>query len=247
MVIGRREPARGQPPHDAVLHDRRPLHRDRFFRQQPLHARPAHAVHGLGHHVQRRLGLPGRYARLHLGLGPRIPHAPLVAALRQRGNAAHGQRPALRPAGFSATAATCSKASCALRRAATRAPFVCSVISTTPMPAPMPKHPAERTVTRNAVPDVTATRRIGTLKYGFGLNVEQEIRQRRRRVRAPGLERRENRELRLHRHRPAGNGRCFRHRRLVEAAARYRRERNHRERALRRSQTLSGARRAGLS
>jgi carbohydrate-selective porin OprB len=27
------------------------------------------------------------------------------------------------------------------------------------------------------VPDVTATRRVGTLKYGFGVNVEQEIRQ----------------------------------------------------------------------
>jgi high affinity Mn2+ porin len=28
-----------------------------------------------------------------------------------------------------------------------------------------------------AVPDLTATRRVGTLKYGFGINVEQEIRQ----------------------------------------------------------------------
>ena len=30
--------------------------------------RSAHAVHGLGHNVQRRMGLPGRHSRLHLGL-----------------------------------------------------------------------------------------------------------------------------------------------------------------------------------
>jgi high affinity Mn2+ porin len=35
---------------------------------------------------------------------------------------------------------------------------------------------ALRITSPNAVPDVTATRRIGTLKYGFGLNVEQELR-----------------------------------------------------------------------
>ena len=43
-----------------------------FFDNNQLLARPAHAVHGLGHHVQRRLGLPRRYARLHLGLDARI-------------------------------------------------------------------------------------------------------------------------------------------------------------------------------
>ena len=53
-------------------------------------------------------------------------------------------------------------------------------------------------------PDVTATRRNGTLKYGSGVNIEQEITEGFRRFRTPGLERRQDRELRIYCHRPLG-------------------------------------------
>ncbi len=50
------------------------------------------------------------------------------------------------------------------------------------------------------VPDITATRQTGTLKYGFGINAEQEITKDIGVVCAPGMERREDRELCVHCH-----------------------------------------------
>ena len=50
----------------------------------------------------------------------------------------------------------------------------------------------------------------GTLKYGFGINMEQEITKDCRRLRAPRLERRQDRGFRLHRHRPARDRRSLR-------------------------------------
>ena len=57
----------------------------------------------------------------------------------------------------------------------TPAPSACCTIRITPRQATMPRRSAGGTERRR--PDVTATRRNGTLKYGFGLNVEQELTQ----------------------------------------------------------------------
>ena len=116
----------------------RPLHRHRFLRQQPLLARSAHPVHGLGRHVQRRLGLSRRHARLHLGLGARVPHAQLVAALRQRGRAASRQRPALRPPPLRQPRRHVRRRAALSRVTNIRAPSACSVFCCTPTPAPTP-------------------------------------------------------------------------------------------------------------
>ncbi len=53
--------------------------------------------------------------------------------------------------------------------------------------------------TSDTTPDLHATARNGTLKYGYGVNAEQEITKDRRRFRTHRLERRPNGKLRVHR------------------------------------------------
>ena len=96
----RRKPARGRSTCEPLFDLCRPIHRHRLFRQQQLHARSAHAVHGLGRDVQRRLGLSGRHARLHLGDRAGSQHAELVLPLWNCRRTESRQRPAVRPAPF---------------------------------------------------------------------------------------------------------------------------------------------------
>ena len=60
---------------------------------------------------------------------------------------------------------------------------------------------------QTATPDIIATRRQGRHKYGFGLNFEQADHAAGGRLRPPGLERRPQRVVRLHRRRPHGRTR----------------------------------------
>ncbi len=57
---------------------------------------------------------------------------------------------------------------------------------------------------KDPVPDVTLYRKQGRMKYGFGLNAEQELTPSMACVRAPGLERRQKRIVRVYRNRPHG-------------------------------------------
>ena len=67
------------------------------------------------------------------------------------------------------------------------------------------------------------------------------------RVRASGLERRQNGKLRVHRHRSSGDRRSIRRGPALEAAGRHRGERAHGQRPFRRACFVSGARRPGFS
>ena len=163
----------GTPPRETLLHHRGPFHRHRFFRQQPLLPRSAHPVHGLGRDVQRRLGLSRRHARLHVGMGSRVAHAPLVlryasAAMPKVANGLRFDRRLLRDRG------DVLKASGASSRAGTRAQSAQLAYQNH---ADMGTYAdALRLAAQTgAAPDVIATRRVGTLKYGFGVSADQEL------------------------------------------------------------------------
>ncbi len=170
----RRESARRRPSADALFDLCRPLHRHRFFRQQRLHARSAHAVHGLGRDVQRRLGLSGRYARLHLGNRAGVPHAELGVPLRHRGRTEGRQWSAVRPAAVPRPRPdrrgierrySIRKHAGAVRLLG----YANRADAGTYAEAHAPRRGQQ------ATPDVVATRRPGTLKYGTGVNLDQEI------------------------------------------------------------------------
>ena len=79
-------------------------------------------------------------------------------------------------------------------------------------------------------PDIISTRREGRHKYGFGLNFEQEITPRDWHFRTPGLERRPERIVRLHRSRSHLRTRRVLERRSLETPQRPRGPRLRRQR-----------------
>ena len=79
---------------------------------------------------------------------------------------------------------------------------------------------ALRLAGHTGTPDVVATRRPGTLKYGTGVNLEQEITHDIGDFHTPRLERRQDRKLRVYGHRPPGERRSFRQRHALEAERR---------------------------
>ena len=99
---------------------------------------------------------------------------------------------------------------------------------------------------KDAVPDMTLYRKQGRVKYGFGLNAEQELSYLVAGLRAPGVERRGQRIIRLYRNRPdRGDWQRF-SRQAMAPSARQAGRRVRRQRDLGRPQALSGSGRTGL-
>jgi len=94
--------------------------------------------------------------------------------------------------------------------------------------------------------DVTATRRPGTLKYGFGLNVEQELAKDVGAFARLGWNDGKTESFAFTANRPAGQRGPAGERRAMESATRYRGQRADRERAFRRTRSLPVARRPGF-
>ena len=190
----RRQPTRGRTPDDALLHLRGPVHGHRFFRQQRLYSRSAHAVHGLGRDVQRRLGLSGRYARLHLGPGAGVAHAQLGISLRHRGGAGS---PTARnsTAACSAITARRSKSSAAIRWSMRRRAAPLGYANRADAGTYADALRSRRRRARR--PDVVATRRAGNAEVRHGSEPGAGDHARRRRFLAARLERRQDRELSL--------------------------------------------------
>ena len=175
-----------------------------FFDNNAFHARSAHAIHGLGRDVQRRLGLSGRYARLHLGMGARIPYAGNwslrygSAAEPRVANGLRFDRRLFRDRGdmFEANAAGIL--------ADTPAPFACSSYLQSHRFGQLRRgHRA-----RGADGQPRRRHRDAPSRHAEVWRRNQRRpadHQGRRRVRPAGMERRQDRKLRFHGHRPAGD------------------------------------------
>ena len=145
-----------------------------YLRRQRLYARSADAVHGLGRDVQRRLGLSGRHARLHLGLGARISHAQLEPCATPARPSPRSPTANNSTAACSATAATCSKASGATPRI--KHPGAARLLAyLNHADAGSYGEALQLAAKTGTTPNINDTREVGRLKYGFGLSVDQEI------------------------------------------------------------------------
>ena len=131
--------------------------------------------------------------------------------------------------------------------AATTARSASGITRTTPISGTYAEALRAGGADRRGTPDVTATRRAGTLKYGFGVSADQEIDRRYRRLRAAG-----DGTTARPRASPSRPSTGWPRRRLggrnaLEAPARHGGHRDQPRRTLGRPRAIPGARRPGFS
>ena len=110
--------------------------------------------------------------------------------------------------GCSAITARCGKRSGVTRGGNGTARFACWATTIARRPA-ITREALKLAAATGTTPNVSLTDRVGTLKYGTGISFDQAHYFRRRRLHAPGLERRQDAKLRVYRHRPSGERRRF--------------------------------------